>query len=416
MKFVVRQILAAAVLASGAATAQAQDTLKIAFIDPLTGAPGQAGQLSHKHFLMFAEELNAKGGVLGKKIEIVHYENKGSGQESQIQAQKAVDDGVRIFVNGISSASGVALVDFVSRHNERNPDKRVLYLNYSGTDPVLSNEKCSIWQTVWDATTPMKINALASFIKSQPSIKKVYLINQDYGQGQAAQASSRAALKERRPDIQIVGDELHPLLKINDFAPYVAKIKASGADAVMTSNWGQDLALLMKAGGEAGLKVKWITIFAAGPGGPVSMMQARVAPSSVFAISEGDAGVNYGPSQEVEARYRAKFGAENTIIWPRAFNAMTQLVAVMNETKSTDPKVLAEKLSGRKFKGLHGGDSWIRAENNQVIQPLIISSFGPLGPGQKFDEGKTGWGWKTEMKIPAEETVLPTTCKLVHPS
>jgi branched-chain amino acid transport system substrate-binding protein len=415
LKHAVRRAIAATALTSLSLIAHAADTLKIAFIDPLTGPPGLAGQLSHHHFEMFADELNAKGGVLGKKMEIVVYENKGSGQESQIQAQKAVDDGIRFFVTGIGSA-GVSVDDFVARYNERNPDKRVLFINYSGSDPLVSNEKCSWWQTTWDATSPMKIKSLVQFVKTREDMKKIYLINQDYGMGQSSQASARAELKNSRSDIQVVGDELFPLLKVNDFSPYIAKIKASGADTVMTSAWGQDLALLLKASGDAGLSLKWVTIYAAGPGGPASMMQAKVAPGTVFAISEGDAGVDYGPSRDTEARYRARYGAENTIIWPRAFNAMQQLVDVMNETKSMDPNVIAAKLNGRHFKALHGGDAYIRTDNNSVIQPLYISSFGPLGPGQRFDEGKTGWGWKTVMKIPGEETVMPTTCKLKRPS
>jgi branched-chain amino acid transport system substrate-binding protein len=398
-----------------AGSAYAQGTLKIAFIDPLTGPPGLAGQLSYKHFLLFAEEINAKGGVLGQKVEIVHFENRANPQESQIQAQKAIDAGIHFLASGISSAAGVAISDFVNRNNERNPDKRALFFNYGGSDPVLSNEKCSYWQTNWDANTEMKTRALAAFIKTQPNIKKVYLINQDYGMGRSVQAEALPALKEKRPDIKIVGDEFVPLMKVNDFTPYVAKIRESGADTVFTSNWGPDLALLIKAAGESGLKVSWITMFAAGPGGPLALKQANVAPHTVYAIADGDAGVKYAPYRDLERRYRAKFGSGLTIIWPRAFNAMTQLVAAINETKSTDPKVLAEKINGRKFQSVVGGDAWIRAENNAVIQPLHISSFGPLGPGQEFDEADTGWGWRTEATIPANDTIVPTTCKMVRP-
>ena len=399
-----------------AVSAYAQDTLKIAFIDPLTGPPGLAGQLSYKHFQLFADEINAKGGVLGRKIEFVHFENRANPQESQIQEQKAVDAGIHIFVNGISAAAAVSMVDFVERYNQRNPNNPVLLMNYGATDPVISNGKCSYWQTVWDANTEMKTRALAAFIKSKPEIKKVYLINQDYGTGQSVRVVARAELKERRPDIDIVGDELIPLFKVNDFAPYIAKIRESGADTVFTSNWGPDLALLVKAAGESGLKLNWMTMFAAGPGGPLSLKQANVAPHTVYAIADGDAGVRYAPYRDLERRYRAKFGSGLTIIWARAFNAMTQLVAIINETKSTNPKILAEKLNSRKFQSVVGGEAWIRAESNAVIQDLYISSFGPLGPGQEFDEANTGWGWRTEATIPAKDTVVPTTCKMVRPS
>lgn len=403
-----------AMLAAGSAFAQ--QTLKIAFVDPLTGPPGLAGELSYKHFQMFAKEINAKGGVLGQKVEIVHFENRANPQETQIQAQKAVDAGIHFLASGISSAAGLALAEFVERNNERNPDKRALFLNYSGTDPVLSNEKCTWWQTVWDANTEMKTRALIAFIKNQPKIKKLYLINQDYGMGRSAQAEALASLKQMRPDIKVVGDEFVPLMKVNDFTPYVAKIRESGADMVFTSHWGPDLSLLIKAAGESGLKVSWLTIFAAGPGGPVSMKQANVAPNSVYAIAEADAGLKFPGYRDLERRYRAEFGSGLTIIWPRAFNALNQLVAAINEAKSTDPKLVAEKLNGRKFKSVAGGDAWLRPENNAVIQTMYISSFGPLGPGQEFDEGNTGWGWRTEAEIPAQDTVMPTTCKMTRPS
>ena len=93
-------------------------------------------------------------------------------------------------------------------------------------------------------------------------------------------------LKAKRPDIEIVGDELHPLLKITDFAPYVAKIKASGADSVITGNWGQDFALLLKASADAGLKVNWYTYYAGGTGGPTAIKQANLN-HQVFQIAEG---------------------------------------------------------------------------------------------------------------------------------
>jgi branched-chain amino acid transport system substrate-binding protein len=80
----------------------------------------------------------------------------------------------------------------------------------------------------------------------------VYLINQDYSFGQSVRAQARAMMKEKRPDIEIVGDELHPLLKITDFAPYVAKIKASGADTVVTGNWGSGHRAAAQGGGRRG--------------------------------------------------------------------------------------------------------------------------------------------------------------------
>ena len=104
----------------------------------------------------------------------------------------------------------------------------------------------------------------------------VYLINQDYSFGKAVAAAAHKMLAEKRPDIKIVGDELHPLQKVQDFSPYVAKIKASGADTVITGNWSNDMVLLIKAGKDAGLKVTWETYYGGSPGTVTAIGEAGV--------------------------------------------------------------------------------------------------------------------------------------------
>src|SRR5580698_8944365 len=280
-------------------TAMAQETVKIGYIDPLSGGGASVGEIGLKTFQFIAEELNAKGGILGKKVEIVPFDNKTNPQESLIQAQKAIDSGVRYLTQCNGSSGGGALSDFVTKYNERNPGKEVLYFKYAAVDPILTNDKCSFWHFRWDANSDIKMGALTNYMKDVPAIKKVYLINQDYSFGQSVRTQARAMLKAKRPDIEIVGDELHPLLKITDFAPYVAKIKASGADSVVTGNWGQDIALLLKAAADAGLKVNWFTYYAAGTGGPTAIKQTGLS-HQVFAITEGVPNLGYAPADATE--------------------------------------------------------------------------------------------------------------------
>ncbi len=250
-----------------ASTAYAQN-IKIGYIDPLSGSGASVGEGGLKTFQYLAEQINAAGGLNGKKVEVIGFDNKTNPQEALVQAQKAIDQGVRFLTQGNGSSVAAALSDFVQKYNDRNPGKEVLYFNYAAVDPVLTNDKCNYWHFRWDANSDIKMSALTTFMKSRSNIKKVYLINQDYSFGQSVRAQARAMMKEKRPDIAIVGDELHPLLKITDFAPYVAKIKASGADTVVTGNWGQDIALLLKAAADAGLQVDWYTYYAGGAGGP----------------------------------------------------------------------------------------------------------------------------------------------------
>ena len=109
-------------------------------------------------------------------------------------------------------------------------------------------------------------------MKDDASIKKVYLINQNYGHGQQVSKYAKELLKKKRADVEIVGDDFSPLAQVRDFAPYVAKIKQSGADTVITGNWSADLSLLLKAANDAGLNnVKFYTYYAFGAGAPTAM-------------------------------------------------------------------------------------------------------------------------------------------------
>jgi branched-chain amino acid transport system substrate-binding protein len=404
----------AAVAALGiSAPVKAQETIKIAFVDPLSGGGASTGEAGLKTYQFIADQLNAKGGVLGRRIEIVGYDNKLNPQESLVQVQKAIDAGIRIITQGNGSGVAAAITDFIAKFNERNPGKEVLYLNYAAVDPVLTNEKCNFWHFRFDANSDIKMEALTNYMKPRTNIRKVYLINQDYSFGQAVRAAARKMLAAKRPDIQIVGDELHPLQKITDFAPYVAKIKASGADSIITGNWAQDMALLLKAAADAGLQVDWYTYYAGGTGGPTAIKQTGLN-HRVFEITEGGANIPYAPSQEFERALRAKY--DMGLLYPRAVNEMRMLVAAITEAKSTEPSKIAGKLEGMKFEVFDGGDGFMRADDHQFFQPIYIRSFGDLAANEPFDEEKTGWGWRMIAKVDTADTIVPTVCKMRRPN
>ncbi|MGM4892786.1 branched-chain amino acid ABC transporter substrate-binding protein [Tardiphaga sp. 839_C3_N1_4] len=393
-------------------TAMAQETVKIGYIDPLSGGGASVGEVGLKTFQFLADELNAKGGILGKKVEIVPLDNKTNPQESLIQAQKAIDGGIRYITQGNGSSVAGALSDFVTKFNDRNPGKEVLYFNYAAVDPVLTNEKCSFWHFRWDANSDIKMEALTNYIKTVPAVKNVYLINQDYSFGQSVRSQARAMLGAKRPDVKIVGDELHPLLKITDFAPYIAKIKASGADSVITGNWGQDFALLLKAAADAGLKVSWFTYYAGGTGGPTAIKQAGLN-HQVFQIAEGIPNLGHASADVFEKALRAKY--DFSLFYPRAVNEMRMFAAAAEKAKSLEPVKVAAALEGMEFEVFDGGKGNMRKDDHQFFQPMYIASFGERTDKEPFDEEKTGWGWKLAAKIDTPQTVLPTTCKMERP-
>src|SRR5450631_1091596 len=255
-------------LLAGSAYAQ---TLKIAYIDPLSGAFGNVGEVGLKQFQFVAEDINARNLTGGPKLEVIGFDNKTSPQESLNVLKKVIDSGIRIITQGNGSSVAGALIDAVNKHNERNPDKSILFLNYAAVDPDFTNSKCSFWHFRFDANSDMKMEALTTFMAKDKNIKKVYIIGQNYSFGHQVTRAAKEYLKRKRPDIQIAGDDLHPIAQVKDFSPYIAKIKTSGADTVITGNWGADLALLIKAGKDVDLKANFYTYYGATPGVPTAM-------------------------------------------------------------------------------------------------------------------------------------------------
>jgi len=386
----------AAILCAGAAAAD----FKIAFIDPLSGGAASAGISAQKHLAFFTDKINAAGGLNGEKIEVLSYDNKVSPQESLIMLKKALDEGARIVFQGNGSSVAHAITDAVLKHNERNPGHEVLFFNYAAVDPALTNEKCHFWHFRFDADGDMKMTALTNAIAADRKIKKVYLINQDYSFGKAVAAAARSMLAAKRPDIQIVGDELHPLQKVTDFSPYVAKIKAAGTDTVITGNWSNDMLLLFKAGKDAGLHVNWYTYYGGGLGsvpaigkdGVGVLKQVTEYHNNVFAQMTAD-----------EVAFKKRFPDKNDeLFYWRLRNTFLLLDAAAKKAKSNDPAKLAKALEGMKM-ATPVGDMEMRADNHQLLQPLFVST---LSDKTKFDLEGSGLGFLTDAKIDAKDTAM----------
>lgn len=401
--------VAVAGVSLAAAAANAQDTIKIAYQEPLSGPFASIGTAGLSDFLYVAADINKRGGILGRDIEIVQFDNKLSGQEAVIQLQRAIDQGIRFLLQGQSSGIALALGDAITKNNARNPDNRILHLNYAAVAPALTNEKCSFWHFRFDANVDIKMAALTNYMKGQSDISKIYLINQNYSFGQAVEAAAKKMVGENMPNAEIVGAELHPLARIQDFTPYVQKIKASGADTVITGNWGPDLQLLIKAANDAGLDVKWFTYYAGAAGTPTAIGKAGVG--RVYQISEWHQ--NVLESAELEAfinAYEEEYGDE--FLFYRSKNTLEMLKLAIEAAGSTDPVKVAFAFEGMKYES-ELGTIEMRASDHQLFQKMFVSSW---SDDVKYSQEVEGLGFKTEGVIQAADTIIGTTCKMERPS
>lgn len=393
--------------------AQEQDVIRIAYIDPLSGAFSATGNNGLVQFQYAVEELvNKRGGVLGgKRLEIVPYDNKASAQESQLQLRRAISEGIHFIAQGNSSAVAGVLTDAISRHNQRNPDQRLLFLNFAAVDPALTNENCSFWHFRFDAHADIKMQALTDMISQREDIKRIYIIGQDYSFGQAVADSAVGQLLQKRPDIQIVGNELHPMETVKDFTPYVTKIASARPDAIITGNWGADMVSLGKAITDAGITVPIYTYYAAYDG--ITATIGASGKNQFRMVHEGH--FNPAPTEEY-AQYVRAFKAQNPdydISYPRILNTVQMLAKAIDKAGSSDPLEVALALEGMEHTSMGGDHIFMRAEDHQLFQPIQISVH--TNEGIEFDGDNSGFGLLTEVSVPLENTIVGNSCKMRRP-
>ena len=411
MKLTMKIIAASAMMvAAGVSFAQKGETVKIAFIDPLSGPFANIGQNQLKSWQFVSERLSAAKNPAGVKFEIVGFDNKGSPQESLNSVKAAVDQGFRYVTQGNGSGAAAAIMDAVAKHNERNPGKEVVYLNYAAVDPALTNEKCDYWHFRLDADTSMKMEALTAFMKDQPKIKSVYLLNQDYSHGQQVVKFFKEGIALKRPDVKIAGEDLHPLGQVKDFAPYVAKIKQSGADTIVTGNWGADLTLLVKALNDAGLKLPMYTYYAGVTGTPTAL--ASGGDSEVYVIAYGHAN-HGGDLGQMTADFKKKF---NDDFYTYAiYNGISLLGAAMDKAKSTNPVQVAKAMEGLSVKSF-AGEVTMRKSDHQLQQSMFITKWQKADKKYPYSVENTGYTFAPIKQMDPYVASTPTSCQMKRTS
>lgn len=406
--------LAVALSATLAASVSFAENIKIAFVDPLSGPFATTGTQGLAEWNFAAEELvNKQGGVLGgTNFEIVSFDNKMSGKESLIQVQVAIDQGIRYIAQGNSSGIAHAITDAVNKHNRRNPDDRVLFLNYSAVDPALTNEKCNFWHFRFDANADIKMDALTDVMAKDESLKKVYLIGQDYSFGKAVAAAAVKNVSEKRPDVEIVGNELHPIGKVKDFTPYARKIVASGADAVITGNWGSDMVGLGKAIIEAGFDGQIYTYYAASNGITRTFGESGKGHLNLVAEAQINPPVSDRASAYIDA-FEAKY-PDHDISQARIANAVEMLAKAIEAAGSaTDVVKVAMALEGMEHDSIWGTKVFMRPGDHQAIQNVHVHAHTNEDIRHPYDGSE--YGLKVVNTVEMAAMDAPHTCKMKRP-
>lgn len=392
--------------------------IRVALIESLSGSFANTGEAVFRNIVWAMERVNARGGVPlpggAKPLQLARYDSKGTNEEALSALRAAIDDGAHFVLQGNSSATAAALIEAINKHNQREPGRRVVFLNYSAVDPALTNDKCSFWHFRFDAHADMRMAALMDVMREDRALKSVYLIGQDYSFGQAVLREARRQLAVQRPDVAVVGDELHPVGRVKDFAPYAVKIKASGAQAVITGNWGNDLTLLVKAAREVGYDGMFYTFYGNALGAPAALGDAGVG--KVVAVADWLPNLPTKGSEDFYRAFRARFPQpQDDYVHMRMQLMVEALAQAMQQAGSTDALPVARALEHASVT-LYGQAGRMRAQDHQFQQPLVVGVMDRLGaPGVKFDVEGSGYGFRVVRQIPADKAQMPSTCRMQRP-
>lgn len=392
------------------ACGQTQKDVVIGYVEGLSGPFANVGEMGLRHLELEVKAVNERGNLPGGvKLKVIPFDNKTNPQEALLQLRSALDAGVEYVFQGNSSSVALALSDAIGKHNLRNPDRQVLFMNYAAVDPALTNERCDKSHFRFDADVAMKMSALTDYIATRDDVGSVYLINQDYSFGQAVSQTAKSMLGEKRPDIKVVGDDLHPIGKVKDFSPYVAKIKASGATGIITGNWGNDLTLLVKSAKSMGVDVDFFTFYA-GAAGTVTMI-GDSGIDRVHQVTTWHGNVN-DETKKLARDYRVEYpDVPEDLYYSSMRRSIAMLEQAIIQTGGTDVNKIRDVLANMEITD-DTGQIAMRADNHQLLQPLYVSRLVKISERDDMvDVERTGLGFETLAEIAGENTHMDTTCQ-----
>ncbi|AVO48200.1 branched-chain amino acid ABC transporter substrate-binding protein [Melaminivora suipulveris] len=414
-------LTAASTLAGHAQPIAASGPIRLALVESLSGSFANTGEAVFRNIAWAVERVNSRGGVRlpaaaggARLLQLARYDSKGSSEEALSALRAAIDDGARVILQGNSSAIASVLIEAINKHNQREPDKRVLLLNYSAVEPSLTNERCSFWHFRFDAHADMRMTALMDVLREDRRLSQVYLIGQDYSFGQAVLREARRQLASQRPDVAVVGEELHPVGRVKDFAPYAVKIKASGAQAVITGNWGNDLTLLVKAAREVGYDGMFYTFYGNALGAPAALGDAGVG--KVVAVADWLPNLPTAGSEAFYKSFRQRFpDPRDDYVHMRMQLMVEALAQAMERAASLDAVAVARALEAADVT-LAGQSGRMRAEDHQFQQQLVVGVMDRVGaPGVQFDVEGSGYGFRVVRQIAADQARMPSSCRMQRP-
>jgi branched-chain amino acid transport system substrate-binding protein len=385
----------ALVLAVGfAAPLQAADPVKFGVIEPSSGKFKDIGDRYLAGAQAAAGEINRNGGLLGRHVEIVAFDSEIKPDVATRKMRKAIlKDDIKFFGEGASSGVMAAMVSVAQENN-------AIAISWGAEAASLSGENCSRNFFRTSLNTDMHSNALAKWVADNNK-KRVFIIAQDYSFGHEAVAAFKKKLLELNPNVELVGELYHKIGEI-DYAPYITQIIAAKPDVIFTSNWGNDLQLLLKQSKPLGLNAQFACYFL----NDFIAIRAIGQPDAVIGNVTAEAYMLSIPTRKNKdfvAAYHKANGYYPSWLHAKAYLAvMFWAEAVKKAGTADDVDAVITAWEGLAYDG-PAGTQYMRPEDHQAQIPAWVAEIVPKS--SFFDHPFVG----TPTMISAEDISIPAT-------
>ena len=348
---------------------QAQKAIKVGFPMILSGPGALFGEPALKGAQMYVEELNAKGGVLGRKIELIARDTKGNADEAvRVSRELILKENVDFLVGTLTSAEGPA-VSVVAKEN-----KVVFIAAIPKTDQLTASDKLHPYVFRVAATTTTEGRSAAEVVAKWP-VTRVATISPDYAYGQDVTKAFVEHLKKLKPSVQIV-DQQWPKLGEADYTPFINAQMAKKPEAVFSSLWGGHFVTFAKQARPLGyfdaIKYNFMGVGeAASPESAKSM--GKDYPVGIWGNSYDAFYWDAGPAahKEYTARLAKFLNDAQPSSWPiQGYIGMQFLVEAIAKAKSTDADKVSATLRGLTV-NTPTGPMTIRAKDHNATRGQI---------------------------------------------
>ena len=238
------------------------DTIKIGLFNPFSGPAASSGELFFLTMAWVAHDINSQGGILvdgkKKKIQFILGDTQVKPQIANKVAERLIlEDKVDAIVGTAGTHITVIAQALAGKY------KKIFVNNCSFSDLLLDKDNWNPYVFQVCPNTTQWMLAMGNFYSKRPE-KKFYLLCQDYAYGHAIAEKFKEAIKKYKPEAQIVGEDFHAIF-LKDFAPYLTKIQASGAEVIISSDWSADNENLVKQSRQLGMKIPIASIYVDDP-------------------------------------------------------------------------------------------------------------------------------------------------------